>query len=100
MDSKFCKKHLKSNPLSGPEQPHMFSPRQTLATRVTRQWELVKSSRSNHDFRPVIRRLKEIDKGDMPADSLVCVDLEFDAKRNSAKVYEIAVELVLSSSQN
>lgn len=24
MDSKFCKKHLKSNPLGGPEQPHMF----------------------------------------------------------------------------
>ncbi|EGX97270.1 hypothetical protein CCM_01930 [Cordyceps militaris CM01] len=70
----------------------------TLATRATRQWELIKSTRSKIDFQPVIKRLKEIEKGDMSADSLVCMDLEFDVKRNSTKVYEIAI-VALTSGQ-
>lgn len=98
MNSIFCKKHLRSAPLGRHEQPQIFSLRQTLATRATRQWELIKSTRSKIDFQPVIKRLKEIEKGDMSADSLVCMDLEFDVKRNSTKVYEIAI-VALTSGQ-
>jgi hypothetical protein len=96
--TRFCTRHLRDAALAwGHEQPQMATLRKELASRTTQQWEVPPPSRCS-DFHQVLRRLDQIEKGEMPPESLVCMDLEFNNRSCWAEVHEVSI-VTLSSGE-
>jgi hypothetical protein len=81
-DMRYCKAHSKRG--NNSVESLAISPlRKELMVRIVRQWM------SDKIFDKVLQRIAEIETGEMPVESLVCLDLEYDVE--NYYVYEVAI---------